>query len=111
MSRIATRPTSHLLELHLQQWRGRLVLGLILAGFLVLAGRAVYLQGLHHDFLQRKGDALASRVVELPAHRGMIADRNGEPLAISTPVESLWATGTKFVGLGFNPPTFWHLRI
>ncbi|WP_223246767.1 peptidoglycan D,D-transpeptidase FtsI family protein [Sulfuriferula thiophila] len=91
MSRIATRPTSHLLELHLQQWRGRLVLGLILAGFLVLAGRAVYLQGLHHDFLQRKGDALASRVVELPAHRGMIADRNGEPLAISTPVESLWA--------------------
>ncbi|MDR3393221.1 MAG: penicillin-binding protein 2 [Sulfuriferula sp.] len=91
MSRIAIRPTSHLLEIYLQQWRGRLVLGLMLSGFLVLAGRAVYLQGLHHDFLQRKGDALASRVVELPAHRGMIADRNGEPLAISTPVESLWA--------------------
>lgn len=91
MSRIAVRPISHLLELHLQQWRGRLVLGLILVWLLVLAGRAVYLQGLHHDFLQRKGDALASRVVELPAHRGMIADRNGEPLAISTPVESLWA--------------------
>lgn len=91
MSRIALRPTSHLLEIYLQQWRGRLVLGLMVSGFLVLAGRAMYLQGLHHDFLQRKGDALASRVVELPAHRGMIEDRNGEPLAISTPVESLWA--------------------
>lgn len=91
MSRIALRPTSHLLEIYLQQWRGRLVLGLMVTGFLVLTGRAMYLQGLHHDFLQRKGDALASRVVELPAHRGMIADRNGEPLAISTPVESLWA--------------------
>ncbi|HET9114204.1 MAG TPA: penicillin-binding protein 2, partial [Burkholderiales bacterium] len=84
MMRNTTRPSGHLLALHLQPWRGRVVLVLILLGLLVLAGRAVYLQGLHHTFLQRKGDALASRVVELPAHRGMIEDRDGEPLAIST---------------------------
>ncbi|MEQ1669102.1 MAG: penicillin-binding protein 2, partial [Sulfuriferula sp.] len=91
MSRIASRPTSHLLELHLVSWRAYFVLGAILLMLLILAGRAIYLQSLRHEFLQRKGDALASRVVELPAHRGMIADRTGEPLAISTPVESLWA--------------------
>lgn len=91
MSRIASRPISHLLEIHLDSWRGYVVLGAILGMLLVLAGRAIYLQSLRHEFLQQKGDALASRIVELPAHRGMIADRTGEPLAISTPVESLWA--------------------
>ena len=90
MKRHVVRPSGHLLVLHLQQWRSRLVLVLILLWLLVLAGRAVYLQGLHHTFLQRKGDALASRVVELSAHRGMIVDRDSEPLAISTPMESLW---------------------
>ena len=89
--RHVARPSGHLLVLHLQQWRGRLVLVLILLWLLVLAGRAVYLQGLHHTFLQRKGDALAIRVVELSAHRGMIVDRADEPLAISTPMESVWA--------------------
>lgn len=91
MSRIAARPASHLLALHLQRWRGRVVAGLLLLILLVLVGRAVYLQGLRHDFLLRKGNAVVSRVLELPAHRGMITDRRGEPLAISTPMESLWA--------------------
>jgi cell division protein FtsI (penicillin-binding protein 3) len=91
MSRIAARPSSHLLELHLQHWRGRVVAGLLMLWLLVLVGRAVYLQGLHHDFLQRKGDAVTNRILALPAHRGMITDRRGEPLAISTPMESLWA--------------------
>ena len=91
MSRIAARPASHLLELHLQRWRGRVVAGLLLLWLLGLVMRAVYLQGIQHDFLQRKGNAVVSRVLELPAHRGMITDRRGEPLAISTPMESLWA--------------------
>ena len=91
MSRIASRPSSHLLELHLQRWRGRVVAALLLLWLLMLVGRAVYLQGVHHDFLQRKGDAVANRILALPAHRGMITDRRGEPLAISTPMESLWA--------------------
>lgn len=85
------RPAGHLLVLHLKQWRSSLVLALLLAWMGVMAGRAVYLQGLRHAFLQHKGDALANRVVELPAHRGMITDRNNEALAISTPVESLWS--------------------
>ncbi|MFZ2541234.1 MAG: penicillin-binding protein 2, partial [Gallionella sp.] len=49
-------------------------------------------QGIHDDFLQKKGNARYSRVIEISAHRGMISDRNGEPLAVSTPVESVWAS-------------------
>jgi cell division protein FtsI (penicillin-binding protein 3) len=64
------------------------VMGLIMAA---LAVRAVDLQILHRDFLQQQGDARHLRVVPVPAHRGMITDRHGEPLAISTPVESVWA--------------------
>jgi len=55
-----------------------------------LVWRAVNLQVLDKDFLQTQGQARHMRVVSLPAHRGMIIDRNGEPLAISTPVESVW---------------------
>lgn len=79
-------------RIRLPQWRARLVIIVLLLGFGVLAGRAVYLQGLHNDFLQQKGDARYGRVIEISAHRGMITDRNGEPLAISTPVESVWAS-------------------
>jgi cell division protein FtsI (penicillin-binding protein 3) len=52
--------------------------------------RAVCLQVLDKEFLLHQGEARHLRVVSLPAHRGMILDRNGEPLAISTPVESVW---------------------
>jgi cell division protein FtsI (penicillin-binding protein 3) len=52
--------------------------------------RAVCLQVLDKEFLLHQGEARHLRVVSLPAHRGMIQDRNGEPLAISTPVESVW---------------------
>jgi cell division protein FtsI (penicillin-binding protein 3) len=60
---------------------------LLLLGLVV---RSVYLQGIHNDFLQQKGDARYGRVVDVNAHRGMITDRYGEPLAISTPMESIW---------------------
>ena len=73
-------------------WRARLVLGLLLAWFLVLAGRALYLQGLNNDFLQQKGESRYARVIELSATRGRIVDRHNEPLAISTPVESVAAS-------------------
>jgi cell division protein FtsI (penicillin-binding protein 3) len=52
----------------------------------------VYLQGLNNDFLRQKGESRYSRVIDLPATRGMIVDRNNEPLAISTPVESVAAS-------------------
>ena len=56
----------------------------------VLVWRAVCLQVLDKEFLLNQGQARHLRVVSLPAHRGIIQDRNGEPLAISTPVESVW---------------------
>jgi cell division protein FtsI (penicillin-binding protein 3) len=75
----------------LPSWRARTVL-VVLAGALVaLGGRAFYLQGLKRDFLQAKGESRYSRTLEIPAYRGRILDRNGEALAISTPVKSIWA--------------------
>lgn len=70
------------------RWVG-LGLGLL---FIALLGRAVYLQLVKQDFLQSQGAARYSRAIELEANRGVIADRNGEPLAISTPVQSIWAS-------------------
>ena len=78
--------------LKLQSWRSRLLLAVILLWMVGLIARALYLQGLHNDFLRQKGDARVSRVIEISAHRGMITDRSGEALAISTPVESVWAS-------------------
>jgi cell division protein FtsI (penicillin-binding protein 3) len=66
-------------------WRRRLLLIVVLLGFAVLIGRAIYLQSLHKAFLQKEGDARYSRALDLPAHRGMIVDRYNKPLAISTP--------------------------
>ncbi len=80
-----------LLRLNLAPWRMMTVAGLLLGGLVVVAGRAFYLQGLHTDYLQGKGDAVSNRNLTLPAHRGQVSDRNGQLLAISTPVESLWA--------------------
>jgi cell division protein FtsI (penicillin-binding protein 3) len=73
--------------------RGRLlvvtgVLGLCSVALLV---RAVDLQVVDNDFYQRQGDARFLREIPIPVSRGMITDRNGEPLAVSTPVESIWA--------------------
>ena len=56
-----------------------------------LAARALYLQGIDTAFLQERGAARYSRDLDVPAHRGRITDRWGDPLAISTPVKSLWA--------------------
>ncbi len=76
----------------LPAWRSRTLYVFLLLCMGGLLARAVYLQGIHNDFLQQKGDARYGRVIEVPAHRGMITDRNGEPLAVSTPVESVWAS-------------------
>ncbi|MDE2311328.1 MAG: penicillin-binding protein 2 [Betaproteobacteria bacterium] len=76
----------------LPPWRSRLLFVLLLLCLCALMARAVYLQGIHNDFLQQKGDARYGRVVDINAHRGMITDRYGEPLAISTPVESIWVS-------------------
>lgn len=88
--RHANRHANPLLRLDLQRWRMRLVMSLIFGGFALLAGRAAYLQIWQNEFLNLQGDKRINRVIPIPAHRGMILDRRGEPLAISTPVESLW---------------------
>ncbi|MCK5639286.1 MAG: penicillin-binding protein 2 [Gammaproteobacteria bacterium] len=72
---------------------GRLMVVLCLLGFAmgVLLWRSLDLHVFNRDFLQQQGDARHLRVVPIAAHRGMITDRHGEPLAISTPVDSIWA--------------------
>jgi len=75
----------------LPTWRARMVLFALAAGFALVLGRAAYLQGMKTEFLQEKGEARYSRVLEVPATRGRISDRHGEALAISTPVRSVWA--------------------
>ena len=80
------------LVLKLPAWRSRLLLLLLLAWFVALAARALYLQGLNHDFLQQKGESRYSRVIDLNPTRGKIVDRNNQLLAISTPVESVAAS-------------------
>ncbi|NDU85087.1 MAG: penicillin-binding protein 2 [Ferrovum sp.] len=79
------------LALRLERWRSLLVQGVLLAGFAAMTARAAWLQGLNSGFLQQKGEERYSRVLSIPASRGIIRDRNGEPLAISIPAESLWA--------------------
>jgi cell division protein FtsI/penicillin-binding protein 2 len=80
------------LRLKLEGWRSRFVLVVVIGGFAVLAARAFYLQGMQTTFLQAKGEQRYGRVLEMPASRGPVKDRNGQPLAISTPVESIWTS-------------------
>lgn len=82
---------SPLLQMRLPPWRSRLMALLILGSFGVLIGRAFYLQTLHTDFLQEKGESRYRRDIEISASRGRIADRHGDVLAISTPMKSIWA--------------------
>ncbi len=84
----------------LPAWRAWLVLAVLLTSFAALIARAGYLQGIHNDFLKQKGESRYGRLIEISAHRGMVRDRNNEPLAISTPVEAVWANPTD---IALNP--------
>ncbi|MDO6387373.1 MULTISPECIES: penicillin-binding protein 2 [unclassified Uliginosibacterium] len=78
-----------LLSKRLPEWRARLVLIALLSGSVVLGARAMYLQGVNKEFLQRKGESRYARTLELSANRGKVVDRNGDTLATSTPVKSI----------------------
>ncbi|HQV07838.1 MAG TPA: penicillin-binding protein 2 [Thauera sp.] len=80
-----------LLKRELPAWRSRLVMLGLMGCSLALAGRALYLQGVNNDFLQAKGESRYARTLEVPATRGRITDRQGDILAVSTPVRSVWA--------------------
>ncbi len=62
----------------------------------ILLWRAVYLQVMHTDFLQTQGEARHLRTLPIVAHRGMLLDRNAMPLAVSTPVDSVWLHPAQF---------------
>ena len=64
--------------------------GLFTLALLGLVGRAGYLAVTEREFLQNQGKARAIRNAEIRAHRGVISDRNGDPMAVSTPVVSVW---------------------
>jgi cell division protein FtsI (penicillin-binding protein 3) len=88
-----SRPPNYRLRLHAVT----MVLVLAATG---LIGKALAVQVLGKDFYQREGDARHLRNVSIPAYRGMITDRNGEPLAVSTPVASLWAEPAEILDEG-----------
>ena len=79
------------LEGALFPWRFRLVVGLLGIMVAAIAWRIIDLQVVDRAFLKGQGDARSVRHIPIPAHRGLITDRNGEPLAVSTPVTTLWA--------------------
>ncbi len=68
-----------------------LVLCALLGVMALLAARAYVLQVRTSEYLRAQGEARYSRVEQIVATRGMVLDRNGEPLAVSTPVDSVWA--------------------
>ncbi len=72
------------------------LLGALMLGMVVLIGRAVNLQVLDRQFLQHEGHIRHDGLVSVPAHRGRLIDRNGELLAISTPVKSVWVNPKEF---------------
>jgi cell division protein FtsI (penicillin-binding protein 3) len=82
---------SPVLAVRLPTWRSRVVLFVLFASFVALAGRAVWLQGMSTQFLQKQGKNRYERTLELPATRGKIMDRNGQVLASSLPVKAVWA--------------------
>jgi cell division protein FtsI (penicillin-binding protein 3) len=82
---------SPVLAVKLPTWRSRVVLFALFSGFAALAGRALYLQGMSTEFLQKQGASRYARTLELPATRGKITDRNGQVLASSMPVKAVWA--------------------
>ncbi len=75
--------------------RATLVLVFFALAAASLLARAVHLQVLNKDFLNQQADTRHLRTEKISAHRGTITDRNGEPLAISTPVDSIWANPKK----------------
>jgi cell division protein FtsI (penicillin-binding protein 3) len=72
------------------RWRVWLILCLLGTAGAGLLAQAARLQLYRHDFYASEGNERFTRVAAITAHRGMITDRNGEPLAISTPVDSVW---------------------
>ena len=83
------------LKTYFLYWRVHLILFAMFACVFVIAWKVGMLHIAERDFLQDQGDARTIRTVPLVANRGLITDRNGEPLAVSTPVQSIWVDPRK----------------
>nr|WP_246099304.1 penicillin-binding protein 2 [Methylibium rhizosphaerae] len=90
-SRSVRYATSPLLAAKTPPWRSKLLVAGVGAAFLVLIGRAAYIQVFSTDFYLKQGENRYARTLDLPANRGRITDRNGLLLASSVPAPSLWA--------------------
>ncbi|MGR5095848.1 penicillin-binding transpeptidase domain-containing protein [Vibrio maritimus] len=90
-------------------WRFRLIMGGVLLIFAALVARIGYIQVIEPDNLIKQGDLRSVRVKALPSARGIISDRNGEPLAVSVPVQAVWADpATIFKDDGLKQLDRWH---
>jgi cell division protein FtsI (penicillin-binding protein 3) len=85
------KPAGALPDLARHRWRSALIGIAFAIGAVSLLARVLYLQIVHQDFLIEQADSRHLRTVEITAHRGQITDRRGEPLAVSTPVDSVYA--------------------
>jgi cell division protein FtsI (penicillin-binding protein 3) len=73
------------------RWRTTLLLAGFVLGGVALEGRILYLQLVNKEFLTEQANDRHLRTVQISAHRGSLTDRYGEPLAVSTPVDTIWA--------------------
>ena len=95
-ARAVNYATSPLLASKTPPWRSRFMLVMVALAFLVLAGRAVYIQAVGTDFYVKQGEMRYTRTLVLPASRGRILDRHGVVLATSVPAPSVWAIPKDF---------------
>lgn len=91
MSRSVMYTSSPLLASKTPVWRSKFVVAALAVGFVVLVGRAAWVQVLGNEFFRKQGEVRFARTLELPANRGRIFDRNGLLLATSVPAPSIWA--------------------
>ncbi len=80
--------------------RARLLTATLVVAALALLGRSVELQVVDQQFLAEQGDMRYARVAQMPAHRGAVLDRFGEPLAVSSPVDTVWVNPPEFAQAG-----------
>ncbi|EKO3516415.1 peptidoglycan glycosyltransferase FtsI [Vibrio fluvialis] len=73
------------------RWRFYLIVFFVLLAFAMLVGRLAFIQIIEPDNLIREGDMRSIRAKTLQSARGIISDRNGEALAVSVPVDAVWA--------------------
>lgn len=91
------------------QWRFRLVFIFVFSFFAILVARIAFIQVIEPDHLIREGDLRSVRAKTIHSARGIISDRNGEPLAVSVPVQAVWADpATIFKNGGLDDIQRWY---